>query len=220
MLLWNTSKVLLVGRYDAKNYNFSAGEKKRLQVSNTTIDHLLTKLGNYGLVGIPDEILEMPAEEGKKALEQYRIKGMRNRRRMLDRVVRNFRTMNKAREAHKMSAEQPSDNVITCVEEIEEIDQALAHLKKDGIEKVNKYLDANKDEAADSKIDRLDRDITKDGKVSGEAALDGRETYEEWNVKEIKAELTMRGIEFDKADLREPLVKKLKESDALSHTVH
>ena len=128
--------------------------------------------------------------------------------------------MNKAREAHKMSAEQPTDNVIACVEEIEDIDKAIAHIKKEGIDKVNKYLDTHQEDDTQGKINTLDRDITKDGKVSGASDLAGRATYEDWNVPAVKAELKIRNIEFDPKDLRETLITKLKESDALSCPVH
>lgn len=132
MILWNVSAYPIETRYDGKRYIFEAGERKNIFDPNE-ISHLMYKLEDYGLVQMPD---------GTKGAEEkpFVIEGLRKRRKMLDFRIRNFRTMNKEREASKLSPEPPSDLVIETVEEIEVIDKKLASMLSDKYAKVDAFM--------------------------------------------------------------------------------
>lgn len=164
MLLLNTSKKPIEAKFDGVITSFGPREKKRVD-SRTQGDHILFKLQPYGLVELPDTVEFLTAKDDSKTVEPYLIRGMRERRKMLDKVVQNFRTMNKEREAAKLAADIPGDYVIACVKEIKEIDELLKALKADDIKAVDDYLQSNHEAVADASRDIADMagSVNRDG---------------------------------------------------------
>ena len=130
MILYNVSNQQIETRYDGKPYIFMPNEKKNFYDPNE-INHLIYKLEDYGLVQMPD---------GTTDEKPFIIDGLRKRRKMLDFRVRNFRTMNKEREAAKLSPEPPSDLIIDTVDEIEVVDKRLKDMLADKFAKVDAFM--------------------------------------------------------------------------------
>lgn len=138
MILWNTSRNTIESMYDGIPYRFTPGEKKKIFEPNI-INHLIYKLEDYGLVQVSEEITK--AEDLKK----IEIQGLKNRQRCLDRIIRGWNTMNKEREAAKLSPAPPSDKLVEVCEELEEIEKKLLEASKDKIAIVNKHLNKDKE---------------------------------------------------------------------------
>lgn len=170
MIIWNTSKVMLEGMFDGQIYEFAPMEKKRI-FNPDVVNHLIFKLSDYGLVSYPDEL---EAEKNEQAIQKHFIEGLRNRRKMLDSRVRNFRTMNKEREAAKMSAEQPTDLIVDTVKEIKAIDEELAKLKKDDYAMVSEYMGTQPEEEAQTAIDETNRGVQSNPDLS--VSISGKES--------------------------------------------
>lgn len=170
MLLLNTSQFEIETKFDGKVHTFAPFENKRI---NDGIEgsHVLFKLSMYGVIELPDTREYEEAKLGDKILEEHLVKGMRSYRKTLNGVVMNYRTMNKEREAAKLSAEQPNDNIIESVKRIKAIDQELANLKADDYKLVEDYLGKGSTKQAEGDIKKLDRNVNEDGKLTGEANL-------------------------------------------------
>jgi hypothetical protein len=131
-ILWNVSSFQIETRYDGKPYIFTPNERKNFYDPNE-INHLIYKLEDYGLIQMPDGTTAA-------AEKPFLIEGLRKRRKMLDFRVRNFRTMNKEREAAKLSPEPPSDLIIETVDEIEVVDKRLKEMLADKFAKVDAFM--------------------------------------------------------------------------------
>ena len=137
MILWNTSKHKFSGQYDSKFHHFAPDEKKIFSF-NTDWDkalanHLLFQLECFGLVEISEKAT---GEDIKKAY----TKGVKARWRQMDSLCRNFRTMNKEREAAKMSADLPSDIVVEAASEAKQLLAEIKTLEADKFAAVDSYL--------------------------------------------------------------------------------
>lgn len=133
MILWNVAPKMIEARYDGRVFEFAPNERKRI-IDNDVCNHLIFKLKAKGLVQIPEDC---NADGEKKAL----IDALKARWKSLDWIVRNHRTMNKEREAHKQTAEAPSEAVVEAAEEAQEILNKLDALQGGRISKVNEYLE-------------------------------------------------------------------------------
>lgn len=161
MILWNVSSKKIEARYDGKVFEFAPNERKRILDLNI-VNHLIFKLKSKGLAAIDEE--ERTPDNEKKSL----IDALKERRRSLDFVVRNYRTMNKEREAQKLSAEAPSEAVIDAVEEIQEIDDQLKELLGDRLKKVEKYLNDNRSKEAQEEIENSEQLVETKGSFETE----------------------------------------------------
>lgn len=159
MVLWNTSKSTIETKFDGQPYIFAPGERKKI-FDPVIVDHLIYKLEDYGLVSMADDF---NSEVEKKA----KIQGLRNRRKMLDFRVRNFRTMNKEREAMKLTVEPPSDLIIESVNEIEVVDKELEGILQAEYAKVDSYLKTKEMEDTEEKIDDLEESVESSGSNIG-----------------------------------------------------
>lgn len=150
MLLLNTSTKTLETKFDGQLVIIKPGEKKIL-LDRVQAEHVLFKLMDYGLVEIPDRTEVHEAAPDSELMAPFYVKGLQMRRKYLNNVVQNFRTMNKEREAAKLSSEQPSDFIVECVKEIRDTDTKLAALRADDLSIVEKYLSTT--ESADAAVD-------------------------------------------------------------------
>jgi hypothetical protein len=132
MILWNVSSQPIQTKFDGRIHAFAPGERKALH-EPVEINHIIYKLEDYGLVSMPEGTT-------KEQEQKFEIEGLRKRRGLLDFRIRNFRTMNKEREAAKLSAEPPSDLIIETVDEINEIDEKLKSLMSDKFAKVDAFM--------------------------------------------------------------------------------
>jgi len=141
MYVWNTASKKIEARFDGRIFEFAPNERKNIH-NPDAVNHLYMKLEKYGLVLLNDGFSQ---EDEKKALTD----GLKKRWKMLDAKVRGYRTMNKEREAQKMSAEPPSEDIMNCAEEATELLEKMKSLDSDKMKKVEAYLndDARKDSA-------------------------------------------------------------------------
>lgn len=155
MRLWNISNEKLDGMYDGIPYSFQPKEK--IDFYDKVIGaHLLMKLGLYGVIEIPEKEID------EQEIEKYELSGLRMRRKTLDDRVRNWRTMNKEREAAKLSPEPPSDLMIQTIKEIKQIDDRLAELLREDNDLVNSYLNQQESKDAEQKMNELNMQISGD----------------------------------------------------------
>lgn len=134
MILWNVAAKKIEGKYDGRVFEFAPNERKRIMEPDV-YNHLIFKLRTRGLVMLDES--DQTQESEKKAL----ISGLKERWKILDFVVRNYQTMNKARESQKLAAEAPSDTVMDAAEEAADILEKLKTLEGERYQKVNAYLD-------------------------------------------------------------------------------
>lgn len=157
MLLWNTTQHEIESKFDGKISLFKPKEKKRFY-DLVEGSHILLKLEPYGVVEIPDR-----DDLTEKILEPYLVKGLQSRLNTHNKVIQNFRTMNKEREAAKLSADMPSDDIVDKVKECNSIKDQLKALKADELSMVDKYLSETESEDAQRNIDDTFVRIEKDG---------------------------------------------------------
>ena len=165
MLLINVAKNTIESKFDGRFSIFKSGEKKRF-LDKTEGAHILFKLTDYGLVEIPDTRQFEDAQLGDDVLKPYVITGLKSRRLTLNRVIQNFRTMNKEREAAKLSSETPSEDVIRHVKEINDIDSVLNDLQADDLAIVDKFLSDSDEQKTAKAIENSQVTLDKVG-VSG-----------------------------------------------------
>jgi len=146
VILWNTSKKKLEAMYDARPHYFAPDEKKQLSYNTdwdkALVNHMLFYLEMFGLVQLAENTT--PADINKAY-----IKGVKNRWRQMDFMCRNFRAMNKEREANKMSSELPSDNVFEAAKEAKELLGELKKLEAEKFQAVDDYLNGDSGKAQD-----------------------------------------------------------------------
>lgn len=152
MILWNVSSKAIETRYDGRVYAFLPNERKNFYDPNE-ISHLNYKLEDYGLVSMPEGTSDVEIEK------KFEIEGLRKRRRMLDFRVRNFRTMNKEREAAKLSPEPPSDLIIDTVDEIETVDSKLQSMLADKFAKVDAFMKTQEFGDTTEKMDNQTKEV-------------------------------------------------------------
>ena len=141
MILWNTCNRQIEGKYDGRIFVFAPKERKRLY-DRVIIEHLSASMEMYGLValGTKDGGDEFTKEEEDKAY----IQGVRNRWKYCDWIVRNWRAMNKEREAQKMSSAAPTKHEENCCLEAAEILEELNKIDGQKIDKMQAYLEDTK----------------------------------------------------------------------------
>lgn len=164
MLLFNPTDSYIETKFDGQIQGFKPFQKRRVNDGHEGI-HVIFKLAPYGLVELTDDTEHASAEIGDKILDPFVIKGLKERRKTLTKVVLNFRTMNKEREAAKLSASQPEQNIIEAVKSIKSIDNTLKELNADDYNMVKDFLDDNESEEAQKGVDELDHSIDEDGKI-------------------------------------------------------
>lgn len=140
MRIWNTASVKIEGRYDGKLFEFEPDQKQTVY-DRDAYNHLFFKLEKYGIVLLPEDATK---EEEKKLL----IKGLKARWKTLDFIVRNYRTMNKDREAMKLASEAPSDTVMNSAEEAANLLERLKELEGEKYKKVEDYLNDDRTKKA------------------------------------------------------------------------
>lgn len=155
MFAWNTSAKKIEARYDGKVFEFAPNEQKRIH-NQDIINHLYMKLEKYGLVLVAEEAGD---DEKKKAL----LDGIKKRWKMLDSKIRGYRTMNKEREAQKLSAEPPSQDVIDSAEEASELLEKIKQLDSAKMSKVDAYLNDNATKEAEKSIQDSEQTIETSG---------------------------------------------------------
>lgn len=170
MLLLNTNPRTIETKFDGQIVIFKGGERKRLQ-DKAQADHVYFKLQPYGVIELPDDYAHAEAKAEDPALKPFIIAGLKELRKTMNKVVQNFRTMNKEREAAKLSAEQPSETIIDCVKQIKWLDDKLAAMNADDYKMVDAYLSGSEEAAATEGIDALDRRVDADGKLTGVSTL-------------------------------------------------
>jgi hypothetical protein len=163
-ILWNTSKKRIEATYDALPHHFAPDEKKILSFNTdydkALVNHMLFYLEMFGLVQLSERAT---SDEVKKGY----IKGVKNRWRQMDYLCRNFRTMNKEREASKMSAELPSDTVFEAAREAKELLAELRTLEAEKFKAVDDYLNDPNPGKAQDLLDESDQRVEVSGVDSG-----------------------------------------------------
>lgn len=140
-ILWNTCDRPIEGKYDGRIYTFAPKERRRLY-DKLVVEHLAVSMEMYGLMvlGTKDGGDEFTKDEEDKA----RLQGLKNRWKYCDWVVRNWRSMNKDREAQKMSAAPPTQHEENCCLEAAEILEELNRMDGKKIDKMQAYLEDSK----------------------------------------------------------------------------
>lgn len=133
MICWNVCDSKIETRYDGQVFEFAPNETKRI-LNPDVYNHLFFKLKAKGLV-LVDETKDNP--EYRKGLL---IEGLRSRWETLDRVVRNFRTMNMEYKLKGMGEESPSRVVTDCILEASKILKKLKELETEKFNIVEDYL--------------------------------------------------------------------------------
>jgi hypothetical protein len=146
MRLFNASKQDLEAMYDGQIYNFGPCQSLDFY-DKVTASHILMKLEPYGVVEMPEKDLE------EKAIETFELKGLRRRWQTLDMRLREWRTMNKEREAGKLSAMQPTDLIIETCKELDEIEKRLEIIQKDDRDLVHRRLNEQATKEAQGELD-------------------------------------------------------------------
>ena len=178
MILYNTTKATLEGKFDGRITIFTPGERKRFY-DRTEGQHLLFKLSPKGMVELPDTDEMFTAKPDSKELEPFLITGLKARRRTLDGVVQNFRVKNKEREAAKLASEPPDDHVINCVKEIKAIDGVMQTLKADEYGMVDDYLSKKSEDVKDTDKEIRESQAGVERKGSGGYSMTGKSAQQE-----------------------------------------
>lgn len=165
MLLMNMSKAVLETKFDGRYSIFKSGEKK-YYADKVEGAHVLFKLLDYGLAEIPDSSQFTNASLGDEILNPYVIKALQARRFTLNRVIQNFRAMNKEREAAKLASESPTPEIVDKVKEINDIDTALNVLQSNDMALVEKFLSDSTEQTTADQIENNQPKLEKAG-VSG-----------------------------------------------------
>ena len=156
-ILWNTSKHQITVMYDGKNNHFAPDEKKSLPYNmdyeKAYVNHLIFEGERFGLVELSEKSTSQ--EDIKKAY----TKGVKARWRQMDFLCRNFRTVNKEREAAKMSAELPSDIVVDAAEEAKELLAEIKTLEAKKFAAVDDYLNDGAVSKAQDLLDEADKKV-------------------------------------------------------------
>jgi hypothetical protein len=153
VILWNISGETIDTKFDGQPYIFEPNGRKTVY-DPIIVNHLIYKLEDFGLVSIPDGTVDE---------KSFEVEGIRKRRGMLDFRVRNYRTMNKEREAAKLSPEPPSEIIIQTVDEIERLDSRLKELRASDFSKVEKYLKSQEAEDTVTKMEEQTSSLETDG---------------------------------------------------------
>jgi len=161
MILWNVASKKIEARCAGEVFEFAPNERKKIY-NPDIVNHLIFKLRDKGLTAIDEENSGPEAE--KKAL----IDGLKSRWKTLDRVVRNYRTMNKEREANKMTAEAPTEQVQEAAEEASDILEKLKTLEAERYQKIEKYLSDEKTKRAVSEIEESEKIVETKGSFETE----------------------------------------------------
>jgi hypothetical protein len=155
-ILWNTSKKQITVMYDGKNNYFAPDEKKSLPYNmdyeKAYLNHLLFEGERFGLV-------ELSEKAGVEDIKKAYIKGVKARWRQMDFICRNYRTMNKEREAAKMSAELPSDYVAECAQEAKGLLSELKTLEAEKFKAVEDYLGDGETKKTQDLLDESERKV-------------------------------------------------------------
>jgi hypothetical protein len=154
-ILWNTSNKKIEGRYDGKFFPFAPKERKRIFDPNV-IDVLQINMEPYGLVVLPDEATK--ADEDKAYLE-----GIKNRWKMCDWVVRNYKTMNIEREGGGVASKAPTKWEEECALEAAEILKEIDSIEQGRISAIDGYLKDSRTAQAQKEINQNPDEVVSDG---------------------------------------------------------
>lgn len=167
MILWNPTFESIESKYDGKVYTFQADERKRI-FEPWIYNHLMMKLQEKGLVLLPDEGIT------DDMIKTKRIDGLKARRKMHDRIVQNFTTLNKEREASKMSSERPSVAVINAVRNIKKINNVLDKISEKDFMEVEEYVGQNREKWAEDEIKTIDSRVEVDNLTGAPSIKTGK----------------------------------------------
>ena len=184
MILWNTSGKLVQGKFNGKVFTFQPDENdgcKRRIGEDVIVNHLYFKLCTYGIVKLPDDGIT------DELIKSERLKGIKARRKMLEGRLRNYRTMNKEREAAKLSPEQPTDIIIETCEELDQVDAILKTINKAAFESVDRRLNTLPEETAEDNINQRELKVetgTSRSRVTGGKPVAKPKTKQKTGIKE------------------------------------
>lgn len=163
MILWNTAKKKIEALYDARTHYFAPDEKKifacNTEFDRALVNHLIFHLEPLGLVAFDENA---SPEEVRAAY----VKGVKNRWRQMDFLCRNFKEMNKEREANKMSSALPDDRIFEAAEEAKKLLAELRNLEAEKFKAVDDYLNDSQMEKAQELLSETESEVKTSGITS------------------------------------------------------
>lgn len=193
--LWNCSLQILKTRFDGKPYVFAPGEKKVIteQVVHITvgdqdeervyrapaiINHILYKLGEKGVVLIPDG-------SNNDEIKKIKIDGLKKAQSDCVRQLLNFETLNEERKKQGLSKELPSETVMNYAKMKKQIDRSLDKESAEDKALLDEVMSGLKEaQDADKEISKITDNAT--DPMTSENNKDKPECYGNYDGRQMK----------------------------------